>query len=65
MGGGFELRRWRGEDSGKTQGRFGEDSGKVRGRFREGSVWVRIGFGVEVGRWGINKAPAGVAGAIR
>ncbi len=50
---------------GKTQGRFGVDPEKVRRGSSEGSVWVQGRFGVEVGVWGINKAPAGVAGAIR
>ena len=45
--------------------RSGEVPVKVRCGSREGSVWVQRRFGVEVGGRGINKAPAGVAGAIR
>ena len=46
-------------------GRHREDTGKTQGRHREGQVWVQGRFGVEGGGRGINKAPAGVAGAIR
>jgi len=50
---------------GKTQGRFGVDPEKVRRVSVKVRCVSREGSVSRGGGWGINKAPAGVAGAIR